>query len=142
MKHLTMALLVGLTVAAPAAAGIMRAEESAGNKACFNESATVNINYRGSADSPSDIIGKADGQMAIVKKEAEKIGITSFELQNHNYSINNSNHRNDGGDYNYNGNMNFKVEPATKAPMLMEALTEQNYQVSINVNKYRKQPCQ
>lgn len=106
------------------------------------ETATLNINFNGTGDTVKEIRGLFDDRMEKIKQYAKQAGVKEVTLQSQNYSISTQNNYNAASVYRYNGNASFKLSPSDKAADMMELLTKNHIQSSLNVNMYKSGSCQ
>ncbi len=123
-------------------AGDSFASRVASNSTCkMNETVNININFNGTLDKASGIQAIIDEKNAKILSLAKELGITDIRLKSQNFNINSNNNHNNGGVYNYNSNSGFTLKPYDKAFALLDKLKENNYQASMNVNRYSQGNC-
>lgn len=76
------------------------------------------------------------------KDYAKQAGVNKMDFQSENYSINPLNNSGTSGVYQLTGNVTFEVSPLEKSYDLVELLTKNKIQSSLNVNMYKPEPCQ
>lgn len=114
-----------------------------GMACAMTETAQISVNWNGGSASIKDVRGKFDERMKKIEALAKEAGIEKLELQNQSYNINtNNNGYGDISGYQYNGSASYTVTPAEKAPDLLELLTKNKIQSSLNVNMYKSGSCQ
>jgi len=133
----TIILLSGLHVQS----NLANAEEITQTECKSSENITVGIRLTGQTDSAMNvqsIVRDTEDKFASIAKE---IGVTDIKPGHRNISIN-SQAASQGGAYNYNGNVSFRVKPALKAYMLADHLKESGYMVNMNSSTFLTGNCQ
>lgn len=138
--------------AAPGAASAkaMIATRIVGQKCRLVSSGTVNISFNDLRADADKLQGLMEDKVKAIEALGQEAGVKKLNMQSMNYSANSRNYNGSscGGDnggeekaplqFQANGNINFKVEPATSAPAFAAALVKKGYNASFNVNKYRQ----
>lgn len=141
-KTLVTGLLL-ILAASPLVARDARIAITSGETDCrMNQTASLNINFNGTAEKAVDVREKMDEAIARVEKLAEKQGIKGMKIQSQNYSVNVNSSYNGGGDYQYSGNVQFTLTSSDKIFALMDTLKQERIMASLNVNEYREGACQ
>lgn len=107
------------------------------------ENVTLSINFNGMSESVKAVKGEFETRMGKIEEFAKKAGVKKISLQSQSYNINSNNYSGSGSSgYQYNGSASFQLSPADKAADLMELLTTNGIQSSLNVNMYKSGSCQ
>jgi uncharacterized protein YggE len=153
MKKELLILLVGSVLALPAyAASEEKVLPAAKNITrlmphhCMQETVSLSVNFNIKAKSFTDAKAKFDDKMKQIADFAKQQQVDKFEPQSMNYNINPQQvGYEDGvpviGGYQLSGNASYQLKSADVAFKLGEFLTQQKFQVSINVNKYNNGAC-
>lgn len=109
----------------------------------MQETASLSTNWNGVSETVKAVRGMFDGRMKQIQEYGKKAGIEKLELQSQSYNIYAQNTgMSSGSGFQYNGNASFMVKPADKAADLLELLTKNGIQSSLNVNMYKSGSCQ
>lgn len=139
--------IVGMTLAAPALAADAAASRPMMRPApcAMQENVTLSVNFTIRAKSFDEAKKKYEEKMQQVDAFAKQQNIQKFDLQSMNYSVNSQQVNYDDGmpqpGYQLSGNASYQLDSADNAFKLGEFLTQQKFQISVNVNKYRNGPC-
>ena len=113
----------------------------------MQENATINISFNIRAQSFADAKAKFDEKIKQVADFAKQQDVKKFDQQSLNYNVNSQNNNfNDGSNqpsYQLSGNAGYQLDSADSAFKLAEFLTQQKFQVNVNVNKFNNHsmPC-
>lgn len=118
-----------------------------GKPACGTESGMIFVAFEQRQPSVSGLSGDMDAKAAAIKAQAAKLGLTSFELSDFNYSVSTGGffgryHHDKAQSKGYvvSGRMRFNVAPVERAPAFVEWLSaNKDYHVSMTVQK--SAPC-
>lgn len=108
----------------------------------MQETASLGTNWNGVSETAKGVRGLFESRMKQIQEYAKKAGVEKLDLQSHSYNINVQNNGIQAAGYQYNGNASFMVKPADKAVDLLDLLTKNGIQSSLNVNMYKSGSCQ
>ena len=112
---------------------------TAGNP-CFNETATLTINFNSMETEVSGLKTKFDTKIEDIQKTAKDAGAEQIDIQSMSYNVSTQT-SNLGAQFNFSGNASFKLLPATKAVDILSALIKKGHMASLNVSKYNSGRC-
>lgn len=99
------------------------------------ETVSLNLQFQGMAAKASDVQLEATRVEEAAIAIAKDLEVKKILVQSQNFSVNNQSGYSTNN-YQYNGNISFLIEPYNEALKLMDRLQQQNYRLSLNVNKY------
>lgn len=110
-------------------------EEAADNATPgMQETVSISINFNGVAESPKAVPELFDEKLAAVRSHAQSVGIDEVIVSNQSYNIYTQMNNGQISNYQYNASATFKLDSANKGVELMELLTKNGIQTSVNVN--------
>lgn len=135
----------------PAAAAAGADEKKSGlikNEKCpYQEQVTLNVTLAAREKSVREAKTAFDKRIEEVENFARQAGVAKIQVMHRNYNISSQPQYGVNGmvsgimEYQLNGNVSYQLNDAEVATALMEQLSRQNIQASLNVNAYRNQPC-
>ncbi len=108
----------------------------------MQETASLSTNWNGVNETVKGVRSLFELRMKQIQEYGKKAGVEKLDMQSHSYNINSQNNGMGGAGYQYNGSASFMVKPAEKAADLLELLTKNGIQSSLNVNMYKSGSCQ
>lgn len=142
MKHITIALLSGLALAAPAQAKSIAASP-AGGGCTMKEQASLNISFNMQAKTLAEAKTQYDEKMKQLQNFAKQQELEKFEPQSMNYNIyaQNNGYNNMDKSYQLTGNVSYQLDSTAAAFKFAEFLEKEKFTVNLNVNSYRQGNC-
>ncbi len=107
----------------------------------MHESATISTSFNGMSADIKEVRKVLDERLESIQTIAKKAGVEEMHLQSQNYSINTNQNNGLISGYRYNGRASFSISPVEKGTDLIEALTKENIQSSLNVNTHSSGSC-
>lgn len=136
-------LLLVLMLTLPLSAQARDVAMVASAECAMQETASLSTNWSGMSENVKGVRALFDSRMKQIQEHGKKVGVEKLELQSQSYNIYSQNNgMGSTGGFQYNGNASFMVKPADKAADLLELLTTNGIQASLNVNMYKSGTCQ
>jgi uncharacterized protein YggE len=137
--------ILATSVPADEALASKRIPHQGGGGCTMQENVSLSVNFNIRAKSFQEAKKKYEEKMQQLDTFAKQQNIQKFDLQSMNYSINSQQISYDDGmpeqGYQLSGNASYQLDSADNAFKLGEFLTQQKFQINVNVNKYRNGVC-
>lgn len=130
---------------------VRRAASASASLACTNgmqQQVGLNISLNAREDSIQAAQNIINKRMAELEALAKQNNVQKFVLNSMNYNIATQMQYDGGGQpsrvnyYQFSGNINYQMDNAEAATLMMEKLVAQGVQVSMNVNSHRNGNCE
>ena len=133
---LSLSFLSLFCLISPAYSSAIEAKQSSINNCDFQETSELTIRFDLFVEKATSANEKIESIKASFDSAAKQQDIKVTNLKSLNFNLN-SQRENQGSRYQLSGSIRYQIDAYEKSYILMDALKESGYRVSLNVNKYR-----